>query len=211
MNDNIRRSLEILKLSTDATIDEAKQAWRDLATIWHPDKHHGNERLRQMAEEELKRINAAWDELKEYFACQEKENIATEERRRREQSAWEEKQRKEKVEAEKVRRRQEEDEKKFVFLPCPYCGVTNRIPIEKPVNSATCGSCGKNMDKQCFTEENFRREHSYRDERDQYTNNSVKPKDDDSSIWKTKEGFRFLIMISIFAVLLIVSILQSKY
>jgi curved DNA-binding protein CbpA/outer membrane protein assembly factor BamE (lipoprotein component of BamABCDE complex) len=57
------RALEILGVSTTATDEEVKTAYRDGVLIWHPDRFGANPRLRTMAEEKLKEINWAWGVL----------------------------------------------------------------------------------------------------------------------------------------------------
>ncbi|MBI3910644.1 MAG: J domain-containing protein [Armatimonadetes bacterium] len=52
---------EILGVEPDASLDQVRQAWRDLVQVWHPDKFHGNPRLQRKAEEKLKEINQAYD------------------------------------------------------------------------------------------------------------------------------------------------------
>lgn len=61
---DIRRCFDILELARDATIDEAKQAYKDLVNIWHPDRFSNNPRLKQKAEERLKEINQAYETVK---------------------------------------------------------------------------------------------------------------------------------------------------
>ncbi len=46
---------------SSASLEEAKMAWRDLISIWHPDRHNGNKRLRRKAEEKTKQLNEAWE------------------------------------------------------------------------------------------------------------------------------------------------------
>jgi hypothetical protein len=55
-------SYEILGLKNDATTQEIKEAFKQLALQWHPDKHRQKKRNR-MAEEEMKKINKAYEEL----------------------------------------------------------------------------------------------------------------------------------------------------
>jgi len=59
--------LRILKLGSDATLDDVKQAHRDLVNVWHPDRFSGNPRLQQKAELQLKEINTARDTLIAWF------------------------------------------------------------------------------------------------------------------------------------------------
>ena len=56
-------AFQTLGISEDASPQEIKQAWRDMLSVWHPDKHMGNERLRRKAEEQAKRINEAYDRI----------------------------------------------------------------------------------------------------------------------------------------------------
>jgi hypothetical protein len=57
---------QVLEIEPGASPDEIKQAYRDLALVWHPDRFFDNPRLRQKAEEKLKRINVAYEFLKSY-------------------------------------------------------------------------------------------------------------------------------------------------
>ncbi|MDY6954995.1 MAG: J domain-containing protein, partial [Thermodesulfobacteriota bacterium] len=57
---DIRKSLEILGLKPDATLDEAKQAYKAQVKIWHPDRFSHDSILRPRAEENIRRINVAY-------------------------------------------------------------------------------------------------------------------------------------------------------
>ena len=55
-----------LGVRSDATTEEVKQAYRDLARVWHPDRFDGGDtRLRTKAEEQFKKINDAYTHLQE--------------------------------------------------------------------------------------------------------------------------------------------------
>jgi hypothetical protein len=54
---------EILGLKPGASLEELKRAYRDLAQVWHPDRFPGNPRLQGKAQEKLKDINAAYEQL----------------------------------------------------------------------------------------------------------------------------------------------------
>lgn len=54
-----------LGLEPGATLEEVNQAYKDLAFIWHPDRiPQDNPRLQQKAQEKLKEINQARDQLR---------------------------------------------------------------------------------------------------------------------------------------------------
>ena len=56
---------QILGISSTATQDEIKQAWKDLAFSFHPDRTGvGNEARRKRLEEKLKEVNVAYGILK---------------------------------------------------------------------------------------------------------------------------------------------------
>ena len=50
---DIKRCYEILELDPNASLDDAKQAYKDLVNIWHPDRVSNNPRLKQKAEENV--------------------------------------------------------------------------------------------------------------------------------------------------------------
>jgi curved DNA-binding protein CbpA len=61
--DNLNRYYEILGLRSGASLDEIKQAYKDLVNVWHPDRFGHNSRLQEKASEKLKEINLAYEEL----------------------------------------------------------------------------------------------------------------------------------------------------
>ncbi|MFC1828155.1 J domain-containing protein [Thermodesulfobacteriota bacterium] len=75
---DIQKCFDILDLGDDATPEEAHQAYRDMVSIWHPDRYAYNERLRQKAEEKLKEINIAYKQVKSYFELKLTESIQIE-------------------------------------------------------------------------------------------------------------------------------------
>jgi DnaJ domain len=58
----------VLELDPSATLDEIKQAYKDLVMVWHPDRFVHNVRLHHKAEEKLKQFNQAYDCLKKWCA-----------------------------------------------------------------------------------------------------------------------------------------------
>jgi ribosomal protein L34E len=63
-DERLVRFFEIFGLKPQATVEELKQAYRDLVNVWHPDRFSNNSRLQQKAEEKLKEINAAYEYIK---------------------------------------------------------------------------------------------------------------------------------------------------
>ena len=61
-----KQHYEILGLKPGASPAELKQAYRRLAKIWHPDRFTHDSQLKQQAEEKIKTINEAYQQLKLY-------------------------------------------------------------------------------------------------------------------------------------------------
>lgn len=58
---------KILELEPDASLEEIRQAYKDLATMWHPDRApQNNPRLQKKAQNKLQEINEAYEYLKGY-------------------------------------------------------------------------------------------------------------------------------------------------
>jgi hypothetical protein len=63
MNDELTECYNLLGLSPGASSAELKAAHRDLAKVWHPDRFLHDPRLQQKAQEKLKEINKAYEQL----------------------------------------------------------------------------------------------------------------------------------------------------
>jgi len=63
----IRRSFEILELQRGATLDDARQAYKDIVNVWHPDRFTANPRLKHKAEQKMKEVNLAYETVKASF------------------------------------------------------------------------------------------------------------------------------------------------
>jgi hypothetical protein len=57
------RCLEVLGLKPGASAQELKAAYRDMAKVWHPDRFTHDPRLQQKAQDKLKEINDAYQQL----------------------------------------------------------------------------------------------------------------------------------------------------
>lgn len=64
MNVELRECYERLDMSPGASPEELKVAYRDLAKVWHPDRFLHDPRLQEKAQEKLKEINEAYDQLR---------------------------------------------------------------------------------------------------------------------------------------------------
>lgn len=60
----MKNPYEILGISPDATDEQVKDAYRDLAKKYHPDNYADNP-LKEFAEEKMSEINAAYDQVME--------------------------------------------------------------------------------------------------------------------------------------------------
>jgi DnaJ domain len=63
MIDKIYRYYESLNLRPDASLEEAKKAYRNLVKEWHPDRFTDNNTLQKEATEKLTKINEAYERI----------------------------------------------------------------------------------------------------------------------------------------------------
>jgi len=68
----IQKCFEALDVSPEASIEDVRQAYKDLVNIWHPDRVPDNPRLKKKAEEKLKDINLAYEELTSFLTSKRK-------------------------------------------------------------------------------------------------------------------------------------------
>jgi len=66
MPDKFEQPLRVLGLAPSATGQAIKEAYLDLVKVWHPDRFGSDPRLRAKAQEKLKDVNAAFEELRGY-------------------------------------------------------------------------------------------------------------------------------------------------
>jgi hypothetical protein len=66
MDTRLYRAYRTLGLRPGAAPEEVRQAHRDLAQVWHPDRFGDNARLRDKANRNLQRINEAYEVLRDY-------------------------------------------------------------------------------------------------------------------------------------------------
>ena len=63
----IAESLQVLGLSSSATLEDANQAYRDMVRVWHPDRFQSDKNLKLKAEESTRKINEAVSHLRAIF------------------------------------------------------------------------------------------------------------------------------------------------
>jgi hypothetical protein len=63
LNNDSDKYYELLGVAPGASGQELKDAYRDLAKVWHPDRFSQDPRLQQKAQEKLKEINEAYAQL----------------------------------------------------------------------------------------------------------------------------------------------------
>lgn len=69
---DINKCHEILELDPEASLDDVKQAYRDLVNIWHPDRVSNNPRLKRKAEEKLKEVNVAYKKMEAFLSSKQR-------------------------------------------------------------------------------------------------------------------------------------------
>ena len=77
-NMEINRCFEILELDRNASLEEAKQAYRDQVKFFHPDRFANDPRQREKAEKKLKEVNEAYERVKVLLASKEEEEPVVE-------------------------------------------------------------------------------------------------------------------------------------
>lgn len=60
---NAKDSFSILRISPDATLSEAKNAYKRLVKLWHPDQYVHSPEKQMIAQEKLKEINVAYRDI----------------------------------------------------------------------------------------------------------------------------------------------------
>lgn len=112
---DLRQAYKILEIPEGSTMLEAKEAYRDLAQIWHPDRHTQNERLQRRAAEKMKELNAAYDRIRLYFDAVKTASSADE--------------------------TSDSSTSSQTIVACPQCGTENRFRSSIDKSRVKCGRC----------------------------------------------------------------------
>lgn len=64
----LRKCFEVLEVHQNATMEEVRQAYKDLVKVWHPDRFAEDPRLRVRAEKRLKEINMAYETINAFIS-----------------------------------------------------------------------------------------------------------------------------------------------
>lgn len=68
MTGEIEKYYRALDLEPGSSLEQVKQAWRELVKVWHPDRFPNDAKLQAKAQERLKDINRAYEALEQYLA-----------------------------------------------------------------------------------------------------------------------------------------------
>lgn len=60
---DLMKCYELLETNPGVPMEKIKQIYKDLVSVWHPDRFTDNPRLRKKAEEKLKLVNQAFDTI----------------------------------------------------------------------------------------------------------------------------------------------------
>lgn len=64
---DINKYYAILEVQPNASLEEVKQSYKELAQVWHPDRYSHNVRLQQKAQAKFKEINEAHEQLVKFY------------------------------------------------------------------------------------------------------------------------------------------------
>jgi len=113
---DLQSAFEILEIDENASAEEIKQQYRDLASVWHPDRHGQNQRLYNKSVEKMKELNVAYDLISSYLTL----------KREYEKSETD-----------------EQYNKDFIVVACQSCGTKNRLTGDYKNFILKCGKCGQ--------------------------------------------------------------------
>jgi hypothetical protein len=70
MTSEIIASYQILELEVGASLEQVKQAWRELVKVWHPDRFPNDAKMQRKAEDRLNKVNGAYELLSQFLTSE---------------------------------------------------------------------------------------------------------------------------------------------
>ena len=119
MGMDLKRCFKILEIKETDSLDEIKQAYRDLISIWHPDRYAQRPRLQEKATEKVKELNSAYNYLISH---------TTQIRMTR-----------------GAEKKAEKDPSGVIVVICPKCQAMNRFQADRWVRQRRCIYCNASL------------------------------------------------------------------
>ena len=142
----ISAAFAILGLPTDATPERVKEAFRDLAQVWHPDRFTHNSRLHAQAEVKMKELTHAYSIVCDYLERTSQRSANNSEQDNYGESAEETERNADQANPTGAKASCDDDEE-VTIVKCPYCGHEGglRLSAERMADPPTvrCRKCGK--------------------------------------------------------------------
>ena len=66
---DLKRCLEVLELKNATSTNQVKHAYRELVHVWHPDRFPPNSPIKKRADEKMREINIAYEQLIAYLSA----------------------------------------------------------------------------------------------------------------------------------------------
>lgn len=67
---DLKRCLEVLELKNATSISQVKHAYRELVHVWHPDRFPLNSPIKKRADEKMREINMAYEQLIAFLSAE---------------------------------------------------------------------------------------------------------------------------------------------
>ena len=67
---DLMRCLEVLELKNATSISQVKHAYRELVHVWHPDRFPSNSPIKKRADEKMREINMAYEQLIAFLSAE---------------------------------------------------------------------------------------------------------------------------------------------
>jgi preprotein translocase subunit Sec63 len=71
---DLKRCLEVLELKNATSISQVKHAYRELVHVWHPDRFPSNSPIKKCADEKIREIDKAYEQLISFLSAEHHRN-----------------------------------------------------------------------------------------------------------------------------------------